>query len=80
MVRILWMGSAHPTAIRASTNSRVFFMPSFCSAPLRPTTQDAQNLVGRCARSTAPVGGYGVQYSGLDPIETRAEMTANDRV
>ena len=27
-------------------NSTVLFMPSFCSAPLRPATQDAQNRAG----------------------------------
>ena len=27
-------------------NGTVFFMPSFCPAPLRPTTQDAQNSAG----------------------------------
>jgi len=26
-------------------NATVFFMPSFCPAPLRPATQDAQNSV-----------------------------------
>jgi hypothetical protein len=27
-------------------NATVFFMPSFCPAPLRPATQDAQNSAG----------------------------------
>ena len=27
-------------------HATIFFMPSFCSAPLRPATQDAQNTAG----------------------------------
>jgi len=46
--------SSPPQFPKSSENNRalnatVFFMSSFCPAPLRPATQDAQNSAGRCA-------------------------------
>ena len=43
--------SSPPQLPKSSGNNRalnatVFFMPSFCPAPLRPATQDAQNRAG----------------------------------
>jgi hypothetical protein len=50
-------------------NSTVLFMPVFCSAPLRPATQDAQNTVYRFWVSDGGKGvlGYRLSEKGTHP-------------
>ena len=50
-------------------NAIVFFMPSFCPAPLRPATQDAQNTAYWFSVSGGGVGG--VPGTGVSPVRKR---------
>ena len=65
--------SPPPQLAKSSENelhATIFFMPSFCPAPLRPATQDAQNsahrfwISGGGVRGVYPTGGRACRQKG----------------